>query len=322
MARRTSHVQSWWRILAIVALVLLGLLLLRQYSLSDARALLLGSSSSLPVFPPQSTVELSLPAPHEFLSYSHAEGLPITVSPAEEKDPKQCTFVPGGVDPAGFDVCSIEAYTRRMIRKYIVSTDSVFEFGARFGTASCEVAHVQRNSGSLVAVEPDAGAWGAIMFNRARHRCNFWLLRGVVASQPVTVFPDNFGTRASPAPAGARLDAGDVRSSLTLREVTALTGVAPTVLIIDCEGCIANVFSGVNATLAAVLRHVRVIILEADMADTTWAPNTDCKANCVDYSVWERDLMAAGFAIVEKEPDPAVPWVKNLVFVRTHVAAG
>jgi FkbM family methyltransferase len=183
---------------------------------------------------------------------------------------------------------------QELIRKHVRPDDAVYEFGARFGTAACEVSSVLRNSGRQVAIEPDADVWGSLLRNRASHYCNFWLLRGVISDSAYTIKKssdaETWATRVSFT--GKEDSTASERKSLTFAEVMDLTGVVPTVLIIDCEGCLNSIFRG--ADLSAVLAPVRVVIMEADnpggMSDKS-------------YEAWETTFAEHGFSMKEKSVD-------------------
>ena len=53
-----------------------------------------------------------------------------------------------------------------LVREVIDPTDTVMEFGGRYGTTTCAVAAKQNNSGSLIAVEPDPSVWAIQEVNK------------------------------------------------------------------------------------------------------------------------------------------------------------
>ena len=74
-----------------------------------------------------------------------------------------------------------------MVAALVDSSHRVLELGARYGTTSCAIARAQRNSGKLVAVEPDGGTNGALhkhlVYNRWRNQCNFAIMLGTVGAR-------------------------------------------------------------------------------------------------------------------------------------------
>ena len=55
----------------------------------------------------------------------------------------------------------MERDIHQAVRKLIQPSDTVLEVGSRYGTTTCEVAVRQKNSGRVVAVEPDHTVWAA-----------------------------------------------------------------------------------------------------------------------------------------------------------------
>lgn len=210
---------------------------------------------------------------------------------------------------------------------------------------------MQRNSGLLVSVEPDASVWNLLDENRRTHNCDFWLLRGVISDRPAVAAAAEgvgYATRAEDAPLVAP-SAFNSREHYTLRQIQQTLNMTFTALLIDCEGCIGALFrdeppahtasaavaaaapaaarggraAGGRAQavaeplpalpeLMALLREVRTVILEGDMA----VGARDCAFNCVDYSLWERRLNAVGLRTVHKEQDPVYPAIFHFVFQR------
>jgi hypothetical protein len=102
---------------------------------------------------------------------------------------------------------------------------------------------------------------------------------------------------------------------LTYEEIQKETKLRFTALLIDCEGCINNLFRGYDtspALLAKTLEAVEVIILEGDMAIRT----PTCRNDCVDYSVWKENFHSMGFRIVRQQSDPEFPFIFHYVFQR------
>ena len=76
--------------------------------------------------------------------------------PKEVEDPKHCNFLDEEFFPAD---CLIEWGTQEAVKQFIQPSDTVLEFGGRYGTTTCSVAVKQNNSGALITVEPDSRVW-------------------------------------------------------------------------------------------------------------------------------------------------------------------
>ena len=182
--------------------------------------------------------------------------------------------------------------------------------------------------------------WNLLDENRRTHKCNFWLLRGVIGSQPAEVSGTFYSTRTvskSETPkngvglSGAKsafkadinglacgtqpnADADAVTLSkqhYTFEEIQSTTHLKFTALLIDCEGCIETMFSN-TTSLATQLSSVNTIILEADMPIGA----EDCTRDCVDYSKWVADFASMGLKVVYKEQDPVYVKIYHYVFKR------
>lgn len=186
------------------------------------------------------------------------------------------------------------------------------------------IAEQLHNSGNLLTVEPDHRVWDSLEENRASHKCSFWLLRGVVGTEPVIIQGDSYATRSVQgkgtlhSPVHSRCGYHpDPRSTpmntvYTFEQVQQVTQMTFSTLLIDCEGCIDFMFRGNSRPLAEVLANVRTILLEGDMP--VGAP--DCTTNCVDYDKWVKDFVAMGFVVAEKNQDKKYPWIYHYAFVR------
>merc|ERR1719262_532163 len=83
--------------------------------------------------------------------------------------------------------CETEFPEHALVRDWIPHNATVMEFGARFGTTSCEIANKLNNSGSLVVVEPDLNVWPDLEANLASHSCNAHMLRGAISATDLHV---------------------------------------------------------------------------------------------------------------------------------------
>ena len=261
--------------------------------------------------------EISLPAPHESISFFRTKGLPTMPSAAEISGSKRCSFEAGIVSdrldrnlPAD---CSIEAKNHAIVAKWFSPDDSVLELGARYGSTSCGIASLQRNSGKLISVEPDRAVWESLSFNRHTHNCAGWTVRGVIADAPATTNNRSYGTRSIPV-AQTAASRRRHRHSFTFEEIQIITGLTVSALMIDCEGCLEMLFRGSSKPLGQLLEHVNTIIMEGDMP--IGAP--DCEFACVNYTQWHEKFRDAGLQLVESIRDDQFLWIYTFVYRREN----
>jgi len=172
----------------------------------------------------------------------------------------------------GRTYCGIEWDIWLLVDALVAPDSTVLEVGARFGTTSCALSRATRNSGNVVAVEPDASVWPALEANRARHRCNFNIVQGSVGGVPLII--ENFNLKrptsgyslSTKDMAHKAEKAGGLRPSdfrvphFQLGDVERFLGRKVDTLVIDCEGCIHNLFQGRRG----ILDGIKLIILEED----------------------------------------------------------
>ena len=131
-----------------------------------------------------------------------------------------------------------------------------------------------------------------LLKNRRTHKCAFHVLHGTVGHRPqriIDIKNDQYGTYTT---GDERRDAGGPRASCALRcppffspaHVEHLIGRRFTVALIDCEGCIDDLFGG--AAGRSFLSMLQLILLEEDQAQS------------VDYARWSRRFRDMGFTRV------------------------
>merc|ERR1711957_1134507 len=81
-------------------------------------------------------------------------------------------------------LCQIEFPEHVLVRDWIPNSAAVMEFGARYGTTTCELAKKVGNSGRVIAVEPAITAWNDLEANLLAHHCHAHVVRGVVGKRP------------------------------------------------------------------------------------------------------------------------------------------
>ena len=82
------------------------------------------------------------------------------------EDPQNCNFLNEHFLPAYYGV---HWDMHLLVRKFINPSDTVMEFGERYGTTTGAIAFKQNNSGALVSVEPDSKVWAiqeVLMFKK------------------------------------------------------------------------------------------------------------------------------------------------------------
>jgi FkbM family methyltransferase len=187
-------------------------------------------------------------------------------------------------------LCGLEWDEWVLVDALVRPDDAVLELGARWGTTSCWLAKATNNSGRVLSVEPQ---WYAVYHasrNRAVHRCAFHLLHGTVGARPQRMVGsstagDDYGTRTVAAVDEPRASSSHSRSAalphFSVAEAERRMGLAFSVALVDCEGCIDDLFSGEG--VARLLQTLRLVIIEQDASDI------------VDYTAWGERLRAHGF---------------------------
>ena len=183
--------------------------------------------------------------------------------------------------------CGIESDMWTMVRALVEPSDTVLELGARYGTTSCVLAEATNNSGRVVSVEPDPQAHRALWENRLRHRCNFGIWHGAVATRPqVLAATYNGGEARKVYEVRTREARPDDTPTASLAHIDTsslerLTGLAFNVLVVDCEGCLADVLS--VPLLRRAEPRLELILLEQDVHKR------------INYAEWHLRLLEHGF---------------------------
>jgi len=191
--------------------------------------------------------------------------------------------------------CEIEYPEHNLVRAWIPQDATVMEFGARFGTTSCEIAKQQNNSGNLIVVEPDLNVWDFLEENLHAHSCNARMLRGAVSSTDLHVaakLNKKRGYSNRPVEKG-----GKVVPGFRFHEVEEALGKKVDTLLIDCEGCAQFMMDQISEPIKS--GQIKLIIIEGDMP----VGAKDCKKNCMDYQKFFGFLTENGFEMVDKFND-------------------
>lgn len=200
--------------------------------------------------------------------------------------------------PQGSFSCGIEFPEHALVRKWIPKDATVMEFGARFGTTSCEIAKQIGNSGRLVSVEPDESVWPSFAMNLKSHNCRSHVVRGVMGSKPVTFSGgQNYASRTEEVKDGSVVEPGlTVIPNYQFDEIESALGMRIDTLLIDCEGCGQFMMDQLGEKIKT---QINLVLFEADMPSTA----ADCTENCMDYAVFIKFLENSGFEMVDKFND-------------------
>jgi FkbM family methyltransferase len=207
----------------------------------------------------------------------------------------------------------MELIEHQLVSSFIPAHAKVLELGARFGTTSCALSRKVFEKGVVVSVEPDERVWGYLEHNRISHHCSFYIVHEPVGNSTVSIGKGNYETVASYSDSPQKQDDKGRPNFYTLSELEMAVGFSFDALLIDCEGCIDNLFVDKGRSLQQVLANVNVIIIEAD---NPVGPSSPCTKACVDYGAWIQRLRAVGFRVVHKAPDTKYKWIVHYVLLR------
>jgi len=200
-------------------------------------------------------------------------------------------------------VCHIESPEHVLVRKWIPADATVMEFGARFGTTTCEIARKLENSGRLVSIEPDSNAWDWLESNVKAHNCHSHVLRGAVSGSPTEMLASGYGGQSlasgSTWKSWIRSKLGLVQAvpTFTFDDVEKASGLKFDTLLIDCEGCAQDLMDQIGPKIQS---QINLVVIEADMPDVA---GSDCTSHCMDYNHFFAFLKDSGFEKVDEFND-------------------
>lgn len=225
-------------------------------------------------------------------AWEHRDERPGTISDRCDRS-KHVDECCEGFDGPGKD-CGVEAPEHLLVREWIPSGAAVMEFGARFGTTSCEIARKLGNSGQVVVVEPDQAVWKKLERNVKVHNCRAHILRGVLGNKPVQMTGSQYWARSVEVN-----DAHDkgVTPNYHFDEVEKALGLKIDTLLIDCEGCAQHMMDQIGPKIRS---QINLIIVEADMGVRDVQ---HCDKDCMDYQAFFAFLEDSGFEMVDKLND-------------------
>ena len=179
--------------------------------------------------------------------------------------------------------CAMEWDMWLIVRALVRPHHSVIEFGARYGTTSCMIAAATKNSGRVVAVEPDPSAHAPLLRNRDSHRCNFHVVRGTVAAKKMhhvgrgraahgyayTMAPNREGGNATAEHSAVTVP------NILYSDLESTLGVSFDVAVLDCEGCIEQVLFEPPPSRPPLIHQLSLVILEQDNPTAKHATRVD-----------------------------------------------
>jgi len=191
--------------------------------------------------------------------------------------------------------CETEFPEHALVRDWVPPDAVVMEFGARFGTTSCEIARKLNNSGNVVVVEPDLNVWDVLEANLKSHECNAHLLRGAVSSVDLHMAAKLNVKRGYSNRALQK--GGVVVPGYNLHEVESALGKKVDSLLIDCEGCAQDMMDQLGPVIES--GQIKLLLIEGDMP----VGAKDCHSHCMDYKKFFAYLEKHGFEQVDKFND-------------------
>lgn len=163
--------------------------------------------------------------------------------------------------------CGIEQDEWVAVEALVPPHATVLEFGGRYGTTSCWLAHATNNSGRVAVVEPDERAHAILRANRNANQCNFAIVAGMIASSAspsprrfVPSCPNCYNSRTVPF-LGARRNEPFV-PQVHWQYVQQRLGAKIDTLLFDCEGCLQDFVGGEEGR--SLIAQAKLILIEED----------------------------------------------------------
>lgn len=176
--------------------------------------------------------------------------------------------------------CGLDVSEHYLVRKWIPEGAVVLEFGARFGTTTCEIAKKIGDSGEVIAVEPDARVWLDLEQNLIENNCHARVIKGTVSKRRQTVGGGSYRTRTG-------CDKGVKPASYFYLEVQKALGKPVDTMLFDCESCVFGMMDQISTALA---NDVRTVILKQD-------------AHPKEHEAFFATLVEYGFRLVDRIND-------------------
>jgi FkbM family methyltransferase len=186
---------------------------------------------------------------------------------------------------------SKESAEHSRLVKWIKPDAKVLEVGTRYGSSSCVISWIQKNSGQLVSVEGDSTVWEANVGNMKRLNCKNKAWHGFVSRKHWKKSKTKNGSEwTTKFEVTDNADEANVPST-TFDDVQRKTGIVFDTFLIDCEGCFDNFLQ----EFPDAVDRVQTILLEADYG-IGWQ-----RSGYADYSRVTKFLQGKGFALKENE---------------------
>jgi len=168
---------------------------------------------------------------------------------------------------------------------YIPRDSTVLEIGARYGTVSFVINERLNDRTKHVVIEPDARVWDALQTNKKKLESEYTIVHKVLASRPMFFYPKPEKNGYGSSTCYTARHAEDIQvDNITYAELKEQTGLTFDTVVIDCEGCIQQLFTD----FPDLLEDVNLVLYEQD------------KEEFCNYSVVEHTLRDSGFRCVKK----------------------
>lgn len=201
--------------------------------------------------------------------------------------------------------CLIELPEHYLVRNYIKKDSVVLEFGARYGTTSCEIASKVGSNGHVISIDPDERSWEPFMLNIKQHNCNVHFVKGVVGDHGVRIssrLSRVYGTQTVET-TNLTEQVGNVYS---IAEIESSIGKEVDTLLIDCEGCVDRILNHFRHKMY----NIKMIIMEADMSLKELGKKSKV---AVDYNKIINKLEYFGFKAIRLLEDCGINSLNDLI---------
>jgi FkbM family methyltransferase len=137
--------------------------------------------------------------------------------------------------------------------KYINSTSTVLELGARYGSVSCVINKKLQDKTKQVSVEPDSTVWQALENNIQANGCSVHIHKGFVSKTSCELIRMGYASRTVQSE-----NTNNV--SLSVEEIQSKYNLTFDTLVADCEGFLETFFD----EHSFLYEQLHTVIFEAD----------------------------------------------------------
>ena len=166
-------------------------------------------------------------------------------------------------------------------KEHIPRSATVLEVGGRYGVASAGIQEALDDGTRHVVVEPDPLVWQALEHNKAAHGHEYIIVKEALGVEGYTVNQQGAGTFLS----------GGVKGGASLAAVRKATNLEFDTLVIDCEGCVFQLYRDEPTLFDGIQR----VLIEKDGGRR--------------YAEYDALLVARGYT--EVKPGFHSVWVKS-----------